>query len=189
MPIGARELEILGYPRQWMELGLLDEAFLRAQLDHLGSQQAAGEHVGTEHYRYPAFRSLLKRDAFDDALVERYLSLAALDPDRFMARAAVFDLMEHHGLTDSQLELVGQSPLCTPRYLARTQLLRALRAGVRTDELLQTCIASREQGVHKALLGIDDLGREWIGKIATAGPTREIRHHARERLRRGSSSP
>lgn len=144
MPIDAKDLEQLGYPREWLEFGLLEEGLLRGQLEYFWKQQVAGESVGTEHYRYPAFCSLLKREALADALVERYLALAALDPDRGMASAAVFDLMEHHGLTDAQFELVANSPLCKPRYLAGTRLLRALRAGVRTDEVLRTCITSRE---------------------------------------------
>ena len=173
-------LDRLGYAVEWLEWGLLDDGLVQSQLATL---ERDGEH-GTEHFRYAAFSALLRRKAIEDLLVDRYLRLAELDPDPGMARSAVFDLMEHAGLTDDQLARVAKSPLCNPRVLERTRLLRALRAGPIGSELLQACVDSREQRVHEALLVLPHLERDWLEKLAAHGATRAVRNKAAARLRR-----
>lgn len=176
----VEQLRLFGYPREWLEFGLLDEEIFRAQIE----AYRGGEDRNTEHYRFAAFRALLERAAFDDQLVERYLTLAERDPDPGMARAAVFEIMEHPGLTSEQLERVGRSPLCEARFLVRTQLLRALHEGSPTPELLQSCVDCREQRVHLTLLALPNLDRKLVRQLAENGATRAVRNQAAVRLNR-----
>jgi hypothetical protein len=181
MALDPEMLQPLQYPEAWLEYGLLDEALVCIQLD----AYRRGDDRCTEHYRGAAFRALLARRTFDDLLVQRYLTLAMRDPDPGMARAAVFELMEHLGLTEGQLEEVARCPLCDPRFLARTRLLRALRDVAPSHVLLQACVDSREQRVHRALLRLPELDLEWVRQLAERGATRALRNQAAARLRQG----
>jgi hypothetical protein len=89
----------LGYPRAWIDFGLLERPLLAHQLDRFRS----GEDRNLEHFRYAAFQRLLRRRHWTDEIVDQYVHLVELDPDRVMARSALCALFDHPALTDEQL--------------------------------------------------------------------------------------
>ena len=97
------DASVLGYPKAWLEFGLLEAPLLHDQL----ARFAAGEDDNLEHYRFAAFQRLLRRRVLVDELVDRYVRLCELDPDRQMATSALCGLLDHPALTDEQLVRLG----------------------------------------------------------------------------------
>ncbi len=92
--------ELLGYPRAWLDFGLLERPLLADQL----ARFRAGEDRNTEHYRYAAFQRLLRRRALSDEFIDQYVRLYELDPDRQMAISALCGLIDHPAITGAQLD-------------------------------------------------------------------------------------
>ncbi|HEX9105281.1 MAG TPA: hypothetical protein VF997_23885 [Polyangia bacterium] len=113
----------LGYPRAWVDFGLLERPLLADQL----ARFRAGEECALEHYRFAAFQRLLRRRELGDELVDKYVRLAELDPDRHVATSALCGLLDHPALTDAQLArlepVVAGNPLLEKR-LQRVRLSR-----------------------------------------------------------------
>ena len=93
----------LGYPKAWLDFGLLEAPLLADQL----ARFHAGEDRNLEHYRFAAFQRLLRRRVLTDELIDQYVRLAELDPDRTMATSALCGLLDHPALTDAQLVRLG----------------------------------------------------------------------------------
>ncbi len=89
----------LGYPRAWVELGLLERPLLADQL----ARFRAGEDERRERYRQDAFQRLLRRRALTDELIDQIVQLASLDPCRQTATAALCGLLDHPALSEAQL--------------------------------------------------------------------------------------
>ena len=106
----------LGYPRAWLDFGLLEAPLLADQL----ARFRAGEACSLEHYRFAAFQRILRRRTLSDELVEQFVRLAELDPDRHVATSALCGLLDHPALTCAQLErlapVVAGNPLLEKRY-------------------------------------------------------------------------
>jgi hypothetical protein len=90
----------LGYPRAWVDFGLLDRPLLADQL----ARFRAGEDERRERYRQDAFQRLLRRRALTDELIDQIVQLASLDPCRQTATAALCGLLDHPALSEAQLE-------------------------------------------------------------------------------------
>lgn len=174
------DAQLLDYPAEWRTFELLEDDLLNEQLQ----QFARGDDANREHYRWVAFQQLLQRP-LTDSLVAHYVQLAALDPDRTLARSALVKLIDHPALTDAQLHqlaTLGDDPLLATR-LGRARLLRRLRPAVVALALLQECAASGIADVHLALLRRADLDRSLLRQLQQSGANRAIRNHAAERLR------
>ena len=97
------DLETLGYTKEWLEAGLIDNKQLEGQLREF----ELGEDVETEHYRYRTLKNWLKlKSTFTDTEVADFLKLTKVDADRVMASAAVHDLLRHRSLSDTQFVTV-----------------------------------------------------------------------------------
>ncbi|MGZ3428334.1 MAG: hypothetical protein ACXVCV_16895, partial [Polyangia bacterium] len=90
----------LGYPRAWIDFGLLERPLLAHQLDCYRS----GQDRNLEHFRYAAFQRLLRRRSWTDEVIDQYVRLVELDPDRVMGRSALCALFDHPALTAAQLQ-------------------------------------------------------------------------------------
>jgi hypothetical protein len=120
--MGFEELE---YPNAWVELELLDQEFLREQLE----RYRAGEDKNTEHYRYAAFLRLLEKEPFSDAFVDRFVRLAAADPDRVMGESAIIQLLHRHPFSDAQFAALCARPeLSHSRNGSRARSFAAARS-------------------------------------------------------------
>lgn len=103
---------------------LLEDDLLNEQLQ----QFARGDDANREHDRWVAFKRLLQRP-LTDSLVAHYVQLAALDPDRTLARSALVNLLDHPALTDVQLHPLaelGDDPL----FGSQTDCVRLLSISV-----------------------------------------------------------
>jgi hypothetical protein len=116
------DASLLGYPREWIELGLLERPLLADQLQRFH----AGEDPNTEHYRYAAFQRLLRRRQWTDELIDQYVRLVELDPDRTMATSALCALFDHPALTNEQLLRLERAAVGCP---VREKRYRRARAG------------------------------------------------------------
>ena len=115
-------LSLLCYPREWAAFGQPSPELLAQQLETFRS----GVDPNVEHYRFAAFKELLGHGPLSDAQVTQYLTLVEADPDSFMARSALIELLLHQPLTDGQFERVSQHPwmLAYPKPAQRARLLR-----------------------------------------------------------------
>ena len=80
----SNRLSTLGYTKEWIDGGFLDEDLLTRQLAEYVSESG-----GTEHFRYRAFLDWINaRSDYTDSEVAGLITLVALDEDRFMASDA-----------------------------------------------------------------------------------------------------
>ena len=100
-------LRTLRYSRKWLEYGLLNPSFLEMQLRRFRT----GEDGNTELYRFAAFHQILAGEPLSDLIVEQYLELTAIDPDRAMATSALYILCAYAPLTEQQLDRAAEHPL------------------------------------------------------------------------------
>jgi hypothetical protein len=177
------DLELLGYSPKWVEYGFLSPELLLAQVArfHTGADQSS------EHFRYAAFMQLQGRDIFSDEVFQRYLELAALDPDPLgMARAALIELLDHPGITDAQWEAVLAHPLVQtlPKLIRKRRLLKALRGPNVTDEILWRCVEEGDGDLHRRLLDRPDLPGPIIEALHQKGANKAVRKLAGIHLKR-----
>ena len=93
----------LGYPRAWLDFGLLEAPLLADQL----ARFHAGEDRDLERFRLAAFQRILRRRTLTDELIDQYVRLCELDPDRQLATSALCGLLDHPALGDAQLVRLG----------------------------------------------------------------------------------
>lgn len=182
-PISTSELAELGYDSRWLEWGFLDAELFREQL----AAFRAGEDANTEHYRYPMFLQYLARDGMvttED--VERYLTLAAVDPDPVMGEAALANLVDSPRLSDSHREELRQhASFQIPhlqRRIVRRELLSEIVSRSLTDELFDRCVASGDREVQRELLSLAELKPRQLAILAESAANRALRQLARAKL-------
>jgi hypothetical protein len=173
----------LGYSPGWLEYGFIDEDMLREQ----SKQYDISTDKHTEHYRYAAFRAVLrKRVALDDMFLEKYIHLAQLDEDQSMAQAALMLLIGWPHLSDLQLERLSAHPAFAlpvlQRQIERIRLLRQLRSSPLTEELFERCIVSRDETVQRELLERSDISRQQVEVLQERGANMAIRNISKQRL-------
>lgn len=178
-------LDLMGYRPEWLEYGLVSEAFLRRQADEF----AASDDRNTEHYRYAAFRSVLAGRAFlSDEELARYVGLARLDADVSMAGSALADLIRWHGLTGEQFERLSAHPAISADFLqigiSRMRLMDRLRGGPLTDSLFEDCLASGDSVTQRLMLETSSIDRRQVERLAEGGASRAVRNMAAAMLRR-----
>lgn len=99
-------LSELGFDASWLKSGLLEKSWL---LEAAKNWQA--EPGPTEHFRYAAFREILRtHQGFTQAQLEEFLRLIEDDSDTFMAGAAWVDLLRWRYLTQEQFLQLSQHP-------------------------------------------------------------------------------
>jgi hypothetical protein len=99
-----QQLDSLGYTPQWIAFDFLDEHTLTLQANNFEKDK----HTSNEHYRYASFVHFLnQRIELTDEEIDRYLFLAENDGNRFMAGAAVVDLLRKPTLTSTQFDRVA----------------------------------------------------------------------------------
>jgi hypothetical protein len=177
----AEALSLLCYPPQWAAYGLPSPRLLAQQLETFRS----GVDSSTEHYRFAAFKTLLGEGPLSDEQVTQYLTLVEADPDSFMARSALIELLLHPDLTDAQFERLSQHPwmLAYPKPAKCERLLRLLRREGPTEAALERCVSEGDAGVHHALLRLPALPTHILERLAQSGGSRFVRNVAGAQLR------
>ena len=176
-------LELLGYSSKWVEYGLLTPELLDQQVRYYQT----GKDTNTEHYRYAAFKEIQRRRTFSDLEFERYVDLAASDPDPAMGRAALIDLIYHRGLIEAQWETVLVHPRLQelPKLVKKERLLKELRAPNVTLETLQRCVDEGDGWVQRAVLDLPELPRSIVETLHQSGRNKAVRNIAGVRLKYG----
>ena len=177
----------LGYANEWLELGLLDEAFLAQQL----ARYDAGEDTNTEHYRWAAFQQLLLRREWSDNAIADYLKLARLDGDVSVATSAIIALIDHPSLSDEQLQQLdsttGGSAVIEKRW-RRARMLRELRFPIVEVKAFRRLALEGDAEVQQALLQRQDLPEAILELLQQKGANRAIRNQAAQRHRAKGAS-
>lgn len=176
----------LRFSPQWLEYEFLDEQFL---LDLFDRYQRSDDR-NTEHYRYAAFRSVLKkRQAMNDTEIDRYVELAQIDEDHGMARAALHDLLVWSGLTKQQYQQLCALPAYAKptfqKVIRRRQIIEEIHSAEQlTDEAVDRYIVSGDSVVQEALLIKPNISQQHLEMLAERGTARRIRNMAKNELRR-----
>jgi hypothetical protein len=164
----------LGYANEWLELGLLNEAFLAQQL----ARYDAGADTNTEHYRWAAFKLLLVRSEWSDSAIADYLKLARLDGDVSIATSAIIALIDHPSLSDEQLQQLDSTTAGSPaieKRWRRARMLRELRLPiVEAEAFRRLCARRRCRGTADAAAASGPAGRH----PGAAAAERSQSHHS-----------
>lgn len=181
-------LQQLGYTRDWLACGVIDDPELRRQ----HAAMVRGDDPHPEHWRQRAFHAFVDgATGFSDEQLLRLLRLEDRGPDRTDLRAErIRELVGSQKLTPVQLrELPRLCPavLLPPvqRLYARELLLHRLQVegALACFADVEACADARVQ-----LQALQDphLGSHELTRLATNGCNRQVRHVARDRLRRHS---
>lgn len=171
-------LEALGYSEAWLSSGLLDERLLAEQYERY---QAGGTRK-TGKYRSQALEAWRERaESIDDAQLDAFLSLMAVDPDPKLAQSAIAELIQSPRISLEQLERIAQSDAKLMRrheaVIRRSYLTRRLGQGV-TDELLQRVIEYEDAAIQTRLIRDSRLSRKHAQLLAKRGANPTIRAQA-----------
>ena len=179
-------LEQLGYTRDWLACGVIDEP----QVQHQHAAMVRGDDPHPEHWRHRTFQAFLDGVAgLSDDLLRRLVRLEDRGPDRIDLRAErLRALVFSRKLTPQQLhELPRLSPAVlqppVQRLYARELLLHRLQVegALACFADVEACADARVQ-----LQALQDphLGSHELSRLATNGCNRQVRHVACDRLRR-----
>ena len=181
-------MQDLGYTRDWLACGVIDAAELQRQ----HAAMVRGDDPHPEHWRLRAFHAFVDgATGFSAELLLRLIRLEDRGPDRTDLRAErLRALVGSRKLTPLQLRdlprlcpAVLQPPV--QRLYERELLLHRLQV-----EGAVACFADVEAcaDAHVQLQALQDpqLGRHELSTLATNGCNRQVRHVARDRLRRHS---
>jgi hypothetical protein len=182
------KLSTLKYSDLWLKFGFLTEESLDDQIKNFEK----GEDKNTEHYRYSSFRKYLSLGkVLTDDEIAKYLHLAEIDEDKWMAQSAIRDLVGHRNLTDSQFEkvcsILSQYGEGTKKFISREILYRKLRKSVNeevslTENVFLEFFNQNNGNIHWYLISYAD--KNQLELIAEKGATKAVRHIARQELRK-----
>jgi hypothetical protein len=186
----TQQLALLHYSPEWLAHNFLTLDALQKQVE----TYHRGEDQGREHYRYGTFRWILySRTSMSDEQVEHFIELAQKDEDSFMARAALWDLLQWKGLSQQQLDRLSEDPRFEhPGYqkiILHRRLYTELQTSPLTADLFERCLATRDDGIQRYLLEECEPTRNQMAELAEKGVNRAVRNIARERLRRRRHVP
>lgn len=179
-------LQQLGYTRDWLACGVVDVP----QLRHQHAAMVRGDDPHPEHWRQRAFHRFVDgATGFSDEQLLRLLRLEDHGPDRTDLRAErIRAILGSQKLTSLQLRdlprlcpAVLQPPV--QRLYARELLLHRLQVegALACFADVEACADAR---VQLQALQDPQLGTNELKRLATNGCNRQVRHVARDRLRR-----
>ncbi len=175
----------LHYDPRWLDYGLLSEAFWQSQY----SIYVASDDKNTEHYRFEAFRTVLRNhEVLDSAALNHYIELAIADTDRTMGDAALGQLLRWPRLTDEQLRQLSNHPAYNLPFLRKLHqsvfLLRELHANGITDALFQRFLDSQDADLQRVLLSESGIKAEHLKLLQAEGASKAVRNIAKKKLQR-----
>ncbi len=181
-------LQQLGYTRDWLACGVIDEP----QLRHQHAAMVRGDDPHPEHWRLRAFHAFVDgATGFADDLLLRLVQLEDHGLDRTDLRAErLRALVGSRKLTSQQLrDLPRLCPAVLQPPVQRTYRRELLLHRLQVEGAL-ACFADVEAcadaRVQLQALQDPQLGTHELQRLATHGWNRQVRHVARDRLRRHS---
>lgn len=181
-------LQQLGYTRDWLACGVIDEP----QLRHQHAAMVRGDDPHPEHWRQRTFHAFVDgATGFADELLLRLVQLEDHGLDRTDLRAErLRALVASRKLTSQQLrDLPRLCPAVLQPPVQRTYRRELLLHRLQVEGALacfcdvESCADAR---VQLQALQDPQLGTHELQRLATHGWNRQVRHVARDRLRRHS---
>lgn len=178
-------LQQLGYTRDWLACGVIDEP----QLRHQHAAMVRGDDPHPEHWRLRAFHAFVDgATGFADELLLRLVQLEDHGLDRTDLRAErLRALVASRKLTSQQLrELPRLCPAVLQPPVQRTYRRELLLHRLQVEGAL-ACFADVEScaDAHVQLQALQDphLDSDELQRLAIHGWNRQVQHVARDRLR------
>lgn len=174
----------LGYTRDWLAVGVVDETFLREQY----AEFCRSEDKNQEHYRNGAFVSFLHRIAsLSGEELSTLLNLTDNGPDRCdLAIERAIELLASGILTDEQLFGLAErhprvlTPPLRKRYLREVLMRRIRRTGLEAN--FSEVQGLLDSTVQREILDHSELTRAQLEWLASHGLNKAIRNRATELL-------
>ena len=177
----AREL---GYTGQWLEWGIVDEAYLQSQYEVF----LRSEDKNQEHYRCRAFIDFLARNShLTDDLIDKVFLLVDCGPDgcNLQGNRAI-ELIVSDILTDEQhFALAQRHPGVFEKPIGKRYKRESLFRKIQSTGLaanfaeIQT---SADKVIHLWLFEHPELSREHLEWLKSAGANKSIRNRAEATL-------
>jgi hypothetical protein len=176
--------ERLGYGKKWFDYGFLD-------LKALAEQELrfeTGDDHNPEHYRFGAFRSVLKsRTSLSGEDVDHYIELASEDPDQEMGRSALKELAQWPHLAESEYRKLSTHAAFQSTSMRGAlmwgKLIRDLNSSSLTSESCDSYIEKGNSEVQRLLIDRASLSREQFERLREVGKSRAVRNMAAAKLR------
>ena len=175
----------LGYTDQWLEWGIVDEAYLRAQ----HAEYVHSEDKNQEHYRCRAFLDFVRRNSrLTDGVIDKIFRLTDSGPDGCnLTTNRIIELILSGILTNEQhFALADRHPSVLERPIGklyqRESLLRKIRrSGLSANfSEIQGC---SDSAIQLILFEHPDLTREHLQWLKDNGANKSIRNRADAMLR------
>ena len=177
-------LRELGYTREWLEAGVVDEECLRQQYE----EYLHSDDKDQEHYRAGAFSQFLQnKDSLSDAELEAILHLRDEGPDGCdLSEGRILGLLYSHLLSDEQHEELSRYFLSIePGYenqYVRERIARRMWSEGLTDEVCEDIKGSSDSVLHRGMLEHEEVDREHLLWLEEHGGNKAIRNRARQML-------
>jgi hypothetical protein len=186
-------MDLFGYTAKWLQHEFIDDQFLQQQVDYY----LTGQDPNPEHYRYEAFkRQLGLYREVTDSFITRYLELCNDDPSQTMTKSAVYDLLAHVWLSNSQFERVEQvlrdypsskpdrNRVALDKHIRRLQFKRELYMVPYLDRaMVERIIESKDAELQYSLFARKDITFTHIRLLMEGGSTSKVRNQAKQMLK------
>ena len=178
-------LQALGYTSEWLEWGIVDEAYLRSQY----AKYCQSEDKDQEHYRWRAYLDFIRRSScLSDDVIDKIFLLRDAGPDGCdLTDNRIIELIYSGILTDEQHFALAdrhagvlEEPVGKP--YKRESLLRRIRQSGLTANFAEIQ-ASADSAIHLNLFEHPELAREHLQWLQVAGANKSIRNRAEALLR------
>lgn len=181
----AQIIKQLGYTIQWLELGIVDQAYLESQY----TEYARSDDKNQEHYRCRAFLDFIGRNScLTDDVIDKIFLLTDSGPDGCNLIAnRIIELIVSGILTDEQhFALADRHPGVLERPIGKLYERESLLRKVRRTGLAANFAeiqASADSSIHLSLFEHPELAREHVEWLASAGANKSVRNRAQAMLR------
>lgn len=176
-------LSALGYTREWLSLGVVNEAVLQDQY----ATFLAATDQNPEHYRQSAYLGFLAQaTSLTDGELEPLVGLRDAPEHMDMAEQRLIELVSSDVLTDHQLRGLSKYPIINrdpvrKRY-RRALVLREMRAQGLTEPVFGQIRDSADGHLQRCLLDHPGVSREHLLWLSESGANRPIRNAAQHML-------
>lgn len=177
-------LRQLGYSREWLDVGVVNEESLRQQY----AEYLHSDDKNQEHYRVGAFSQFLQdKDCLSDAELGALLALRDEGPDGYdLSEGRILALLSSNAVSDEQREGLSKYFLSIqPGYekqYARERIARRLSLEGLTHEVCEEIKRSGDSVMHRAMLEHQGADRKHLLWLEEHGGNKAIRNRARQLL-------
>lgn len=181
----AEAMSLLGYDRRWLESGFVSPETIGQQAADL-----VGSGISAEHYRLGTFRKVLSQNKpWSDSETLMLATLLEIDPDPCMAESVLRDVLRMRW-TRIQFDAFANTARRrfpeTSELVWQYQVERELAGPDSHREAAEAALRCTLSFVQFSAIDVIE-DRSWLDlaeRLAEVGVSKEIRHHARQVVRR-----